>query len=162
MRLISFIFICLNTLFHAKKQFPFISFSLSDLNFVGLGCPLFAIPGGGPGGIDTPPSQNCDMAHDPATLLRVLRKTPPMYGLGIRHLGQLCPQTPLAHFVRTHNFSLTCRLAFVKKLISQVIHHNSNVLGAEAKHKKNTCCVHTSQVGRDGGCNPLALLFAMS
>ena len=71
--------------------------------------PLIAISPSPPrradqGGIDTPPSPNCHLVHNPKTLYL----WPPFLTPNFPIFGQfraLCPQTPLTHFVRKKNFA---------------------------------------------------------
>ena len=56
------------------------------------------------GGIDTPPSPNCHLVHNPKKLYLWPPFLPPNFPI-FGHLGALCPQTPLTHFVRKKNFA---------------------------------------------------------
>ena len=56
------------------------------------------------GGIDTPPSPNCHLVHNPKKLYLWPPFLPPIFPM-FGQLGPLCPQTPLTHFVRKKNFA---------------------------------------------------------
>ena len=56
------------------------------------------------GGIDTPPSPNCHLVHNPKKVYLWPPFLPPNF-LIFGPLGSLCPQTPLTHFVRKNNFA---------------------------------------------------------
>ena len=56
------------------------------------------------GGIDTPPSPNCHLVHNPKKLYLWPPFLPPIFPI-FGQLGPLCPQTPLTHFVRKKNFA---------------------------------------------------------
>ena len=56
------------------------------------------------GGIDTPPSPNCHLVHNPKKLYLWPPFLPPNFPI-FGQFRALCPQTPLTHFVRKENFA---------------------------------------------------------